>query len=421
MNSGERGQRPQFAMPLQQALMMLLVVGLVIVGSYMAYGFVEPIFLANRYLNGVILGVFFIGILACFWQVAQIAASVVWIESFLSGSRGDGGLRLLTGKPPRLLAPLAGMLGARTSLTQISTASARSILDTVASRMDEARDISRYLSNLLIFLGLLGTFFGLAITVPAVVETIRSLAPTGDEGGVDVFSRLMSGLEEQLGGMGTAFSSSLLGLAGSLVVGLLDLLAGHGQNRFYRELEEWISGITKVGFGQSLVDAEGSDQSLSETAIAALLEHLSALHDMLERAEDERTQAMRGIAELAEAVSLLAARVERQTQIQEERFQSGPPTSELLFQLAASQNEIAELLAKVTVDFSDEESRMLLRNIDVQLLRISEDNLLARQDLIQQIRDELKSLTTAVRGQAPRSSARPTAGREGSGPHGSGE
>lgn len=403
-------QRPQFAMPLQQALVMLLIVVLVVVGAYTAYGFVEPIFLANRYLNGFILGVFFIGILACFWQVLQIVVSVVWIESFLSGTQHDGILRLLTHKPPRLLAPLAGMLGTRSSLGQISTTSARTILDTVASRMDEVRDISRYLSNLLIFLGLLGTFFGLAITVPAVVDTIRSLAPADDEAGVQVFSRLMAGLEEQLGGMGTAFSSSLLGLAGSLVIGLLDLFAGHGQNRFYRELEEWISGITKVGFGQSIIDAEESGRSLSDTAIEALLEHLTSLHDMLERVEDERESTMRGIAALTTTVGALADKIEHQTELQEQRYASGPPINELLRQLSASQTEIAELLAKVTVDFSNEESRMLLRNIDVQLLRIGEDNLMARQDLIQQIRDELKGLSGALRGQVTRRSSR-TQGR----------
>ncbi|MCY3878445.1 MAG: biopolymer transporter ExbB [Rhodobacteraceae bacterium] len=408
MKSGESGQQPLFALPLRQAVLMLVVVGIVVAGSYMAYGFVEPLFLANRYLNGVILGVFFIGILACFWQVVQIATAVVWIQQFLFDEHPQ-----MVRKPPRLLAPLAGMLGSHNTLTQISTTSARSILDSVASRMDEARDIARYLSNLLIFLGLLGTFFGLAITVPAVVETIQALAPAESEGGVEVFRRLMSGLEEQLGGMGTAFSTSLLGLAGSLVVGLLDLFAGHGQNRFYRELEEWISGITKVGFGQSLIEAEGSEQPLSETALAALMEHLTVLHEMLSRAENERIQVMQNVAELVDSVSLLADRVDRQTRQTEERYKSGPPVSELLQQLSNSQTEIAELLAKVTVDFTDEESRMLLRNIDVQLLRISEDNLNARQDLVQQIRQEINALTTAVRSQSARRPARPPQRQEG--------
>ena len=125
----------------------------------------------------------------------------------------------------------------------------------------------------LIFLGLLGTFYGLATTVPAVVDTIRSLAPSDDDSGVEIFGRLMTGLEAQLGGMGTAFASSLLGLAGSLVVGLLDLFTGHGQNRFYRELEEWLSTITTVG----LSSAEGAggpayDASGAELAIHRMAE-----------------------------------------------------------------------------------------------------------------------------------------------------
>ncbi len=415
MKSGERGGRPHFVLPVQQAVTMLVAVGLVIVGSYAAYGFVEPLFLANRYLNGVIIGVFLIGILACFWQVVQIAASVIWIQSFLSGSQREGAQGYWTRKPPRLLAPLAGMLGSHNVLTQISTTSARSILDSVASRMDESRDISRYLSSLLIFLGLLGTFFGLAIAVPAIVDTIRSMAPSDSEGGLEVFARLMAGLEEQLGGMGTAFSSSLLGLAGSLVVGLLDLFAGHGQNRFYRDLEEWISGITKVGFGQSLVDAEGGEQPLSETAITALLEHLALLHEGLERAEEERNMLMSGVDQLAHSVAALAEQVGRQIEIQEERNKSGPPASELLRQLSASQSQIVELMTKVAVDSSDEESRILLRNIDIQLLRIFEDNLNARQDLAQQIRHEMNTLATAVRGAAARPSARPTQRQKGTG------
>lgn len=398
MIAGERRQSAQFAMPLQQALMMLVIVGLVIAGSYTAYGFVEPIFLANRYLNGVILGVFFIGILACFWQVAQIVASVVWIESFLNQVKNDGALSLLTNKPPRLLAPLAGMLGTNARLSQISTASARSILDTVASRMDEARDITRYLSNLLIFLGLLGTFFGLAITIPAIVETIRALAPSSEEGGVMVFTRLMSGLEAQLGGMGTAFSSSLLGLAGSLVVGLLDLLAGHGQNRFYRELENWISGITRVGFGQSLIDAEGGDRPLSETAISALLEHLTVLHETLTRVEEERTVMVQGMTELVQAVQGLTEKVEGQTELQEVQLNSGPPVSELVKQLADRQDEIVNLIGKLSVDLSDEETRMSLRSIDTQLLKIGHQNQVAGHDLVVQLKQDLGSLTAAIRG-----------------------
>ncbi|MEO1309321.1 MAG: biopolymer transporter ExbB, partial [Pseudomonadota bacterium] len=168
----------------------------------------------------------------------QANSSVKWIEAYLLDAPGQ-----METDAPRLLATLAALLRSRNRFVQLSSASTRSILDSVGTRIDEARDITRYLVSLLIFLGLLGTFYGLATTVPAVVDTIRSLAPQEGDQGVEVFSRLLTGLESQLGGMGTAFASSLLGLAGSLIVGLLELFASHGQNRFYRELEDWLSSI----------------------------------------------------------------------------------------------------------------------------------------------------------------------------------
>ena len=239
-----RAADPYFSQPVRQVAMMLLVVGLVSAGAYFAYGPIFSIFISNPWLNGLILGVFVLGVLTCFWQVAQLVRSVSWIEGFAAHRPGHE----IT-IPPRLLAPLAQLLRSRGPRGgQISSSSARSIQDSVATRIDEARDITRYLTSLLIFLGLLGTFYGLATTVPAVVDTIRALAPQEGESSMQVFDKLMSGLEKQLGGMGTAFSSSLLGLAGSLVVGLLELFAGHGQNRFYRELEEWLTSFTRLSF-----------------------------------------------------------------------------------------------------------------------------------------------------------------------------
>jgi len=385
----------QFAMPLQQVSLMLIVIALVAVGSNLAYGFVEPIFLANRYLNGVILGVFFVGILACFWQILQITVSVIWFKNFLL----DDGLNVeVVSRAPRLLAPLAGMLGQRGIKAQISTTSARSILDSVASRMDESRDISRYLSNLLIFLGLLGTFYGLAITVPAVVETIRSMTPAAGEDGIQVFGRLMSGLEKQLGGMGTAFSSSLLGLAGSLVVGLLDLLAGHGQNRFYRQLEEWISGITRVGFAQSLAETDSSDQPLSAVAIAGMMEHISELHRILGESQFERTQLIRNISDLNTTLYGLAERIEAQADIQQKQMDEGTSTSQLIQEIAGQQKLMTDELARVSVELALPEARQHLRNIDAMLHRISVENMDGRQDMVSQLRSEMAELARAIRG-----------------------
>ncbi|MGD9861775.1 MAG: biopolymer transporter ExbB, partial [Pseudodonghicola sp.] len=235
----DREARPHFSQPVRQIMFMLIASGLAGFGAFVALPSVLPVFLANLYLNGFIAVVFAIGVLACFWQVTQLIGSVRWIERFVAGEAGDM-------RPPQLLAPLASLLRSRGARMQLSSTSSRSILDSVAQRIDEEREITRYIANLLIFLGLLGTFYGLATTVPAVVDTIRSLAPREGEEGVAIFNRLMTGLEAQLGGMGVAFSSSLLGLAGSLLVGLLELFAGHGQNRFYRELEEWLSSITRL-------------------------------------------------------------------------------------------------------------------------------------------------------------------------------
>ena len=189
-------QRPQFSQPFRQILSMVIVLGLASAAAFVALPSVLPVFLANLYLNGFIAFVFLLGVFACFWQVLQLIGSVRWIETFASGETDT------TNVPPRLLLPLAQLLRSRGARMQLSSSSTRSILDSVATRIDEAREITRYIVSLLIFLGLLGTFYGLATTVPAVVDTIRSLAPQEGEEGIAVFNRLMTGLEAQLGGMG---------------------------------------------------------------------------------------------------------------------------------------------------------------------------------------------------------------------------
>jgi len=279
MAKGPFGAQTQFSRPIRQIVMMLAVVVLVAIGTYFAAPRIAGIFLSNVWLNGFIFLVFVVGVCATFWQVIQLNRSIVWIEGFAADRAGHEATI-----PPALLLPLAALLRGRGRDSQISSSSASSILDSVATRLDELRDITRYIVNLLIFLGLLGTFYGLATTVPAVVDTIRSLAPEGNETGLQVFDNLMSGLEAQLGGMGTAFSSSLLGLAGSLVVGLLELFAGHGQNRFYRQLEEWLSSITRLG----VAGGEG-EQSGDWGALVTVLDN------MVEQMEALRLQQMQEI------------------------------------------------------------------------------------------------------------------------------
>ncbi|WP_370050216.1 MULTISPECIES: biopolymer transporter ExbB [Salipiger] len=377
MHKADFEAEPHFSQPFRQIAMMLAVLGLCGAGGFVALPRVLPVIEANPWLNGFIIFVFFLGVVACFLQVAQLIQSVRWIEHFVTDR--DAGNR-----PPRLLAPLAALLRRRDRRLQITTSSTRSILDSVATRIDEAREITRYLVSLLIFLGLLGTFYGLATTVPALVDTIRSLAPGEGETNMEVFTRLMSGLESQLGGMGVAFASSLLGLAGSLIVGLLELFAGHGQNRFYRELEEWLSTITKLSFS-------GDGEQASDTGIVEQV--LDQMTDQMERLTLMFSRAQEGQNEVDARLGQLADSVERMT----ERLEATAPSANSLARIAEGQERLAEVLAeRETSEGLDAESRMRLRSIDVQMLRLLEEVAAGRQESMAELRTDLAALNRTL-------------------------
>ncbi|WP_434802916.1 hypothetical protein [Paracoccus albus] len=454
-----RMAQPHFSQPVRQIVLMLIVSVLVGFGGWFAYGRILPIFAANPWLNGLILTVFVIGVLACFWQVAQLIQSVSWIERFAerrrnATERGVAALGDGEDRAPRLLAPLAALLGARGPVGGvISTGSASSILESVATRIDEARDITRYLSNLLIFLGLLGTFYGLATTVPAVVDTIRALAPQEGETGMQVFEKLMTGLEAQLGGMAVAFSSSLLGLAGSLVVGLLELFATHGQNRFYRELEEWLSGFTRLGIagddgerldqaslmgfldqiaqqmgdlqafyaerdeireqeaieadervllmarnverlGQFMLDdSEANVSNLGEMAKA--MAQINEGQDRLIRAAEARQPDMSGISI---ALSRLAEGQDRLVRAGERLPEERAEANRIMARLAEAQERLASMDARRGGQgYQDDESRVHLRSIDDAMGRLVEETAAARHLSTEDLRREIVELTEALR------------------------
>lgn len=374
MTQSELTTAPHFSQPIRQVLLMLAVLGLSGFGAFLAVPSVLPVFEANPYLNGFIAVVFLLGVLACFWQVAQLMTSVRWIERFTA--HGDQGAEV---RVPQLLAPLAALLRRHDRRMQINTASTRSILDSVSTRIDEAREITRYVVSLLIFLGLLGTFYGLATTVPALVDTIRSLAPEEGESGVVVFGRLMSGLESQLGGMGVAFASSLLGLASSLIVGLLELFAGHGQNRFYRELEEWLSSITKIGFS---AEGEGPDLGAAGIVLDRMAEQMERLQFLFAEGEQGRSEVDLRLGQLADSVERLTERIEATT-----------PSAASLARIAEGQELLAEAIReKESQEGLDAESRMRLRSIDVQMLRILEELSAGRQESMAELRTDLHAL-----------------------------
>ena len=250
-----------------QVYLWRMVIFLIIAAfiAVILYRQVYDAFNANPGLNGVIIAVLIIGIGLAFRQIIRLFPEIRWVNTFRVAEPG-----IEVERPPVLLAPMATLLGDRIGRMAISTHTMRSILDSIQMRLDEDRDMGRYLTSLLIFLGLLGTFWGLLQTVSAVAETIRSLDVSSSNTGV-IFEDLKAGLAAPLGGMGTAFSSSLFGLAGSLVLGFLDLQAGQAQNMFYNDLEDWLSTVTDLD--PDMLEARGGVTTAEDLRVA--IERLS--------------------------------------------------------------------------------------------------------------------------------------------------
>ena len=291
-----------FTQPIQQTFIMIFILVLVGITGTLLFPSVGAIFFGAPLLNGAIILIFCLGIFTSFNQIYQVYRASEWIEGFARNTPG------VTDRIPRLLATLASIKGLASEEKSLNSISARSILDSVGSRLDESRDITRYITSLLVLTGLLGTFYGLATTVPAVVDTIRSLAPQDNQSPMDAFNGLMTGLENQLGGMGTAFSTSLLGLAGSLIVGLLELFSGHGQNRFYMELEDWLSARTEIGVGSSVgnsyVDAVSTN--VSNNSMERLTKLVEKLAYEAQKSEERRFVVEEQVSELAKILDRIA-------------------------------------------------------------------------------------------------------------------
>ena len=388
MVKSEQEVELHFSQPIRQVLLMLSVLVLTSAGTVVAAPRVMAVFTANLWLNGFILFVFLVGLISCFVQVFQLINSVRWIEKFVN-TPDKGSV-----KAPQLLAPLAALLRSRGASIQISASSSQSILESVSTRVEEAREITRYIVNLLIFLGLLGTFYGLATTVPALVETIRSLAPKEGETGFEVFTKLMSGLEGQLSGMGVAFASSLLGLAGSLVVGLLELFAGQAQNRFYRELEEWLSTITSFN-----LTVDEHNPSTENTALLGVFKRLGDQIELMERILNKDQ------AQIGENEQELAVIQDKFIKVFEENRSN---MEGLLENFNKSQKQLLDFLKskEMAEGGIDAESRMRLRSIDVQMLHISEEIAVGRQEAIKAIREEVANLAKSLQSNSAQSSDR---------------
>src|SRR5499433_4303192 len=239
-------------------LVFVILVGLV---GFVLHKQIEVAFMANPGLNALILGVGAIGIVLSLRQVLRLYPEIAWVNNFRLADPG-----LAVDRPPVLLAPMAAILGSRVGRMAMSPQLMRGILDSIATRLDEARDISRYMTGLLVFLGLLGTFWGLIETVGSVGKVIEGLKVGSDAGAL--FDTLKEGLAAPLGGMGISFSSSLFGLAGSLILGFLDLQSSQAQNRFYTDLEDWLATTVREYGGSELPAVAGGGVASGELQAA---------------------------------------------------------------------------------------------------------------------------------------------------------
>ena len=358
---------------------MILFLAAVVVGIIFLFPMLRDAFFANPALNGMILGVLVIGIVFIFRMVLMLNPEVAWIENYRRGS--------LSAHSPRLLSPVATMIGDKHRKLSLSAISLRSLLDSISARLDEARDISRYLIGLLIFLGLLGTFWGLLETVASVGGVIASLEMPSAELGT-AFRELQSGLEAPLSGMGTAFSSSLFGLAGSLVLGFLDLQAGQAQNRFYNELEEWLASQTRLSSGGGVVEGDQSVPAYIQALLEQTADNLENLQLVMSRSEERQVSSAANFVTLNERLGSLTDQMQA-----EQAF---------MVKLAESQLELKPILAKLTETASegnfgiDEATRTHIRNLDVHIAQLLEDIPSGRDQLGQELRHEIKPLARTV-------------------------
>ena len=285
---------------LVRMLVFLVLCALVMVVLYKQ---IIVAFFANPGLNALIGAVLLIGIILSFRQVIRLYPEVSWVNNFRIA---DPGLAL--DRRPTLLAPMAAILGGeRSGRMTISQQTMRHLLDSIATRLDEARDISRYLTGLLVFLGLLGTFWGLIETVGSVGTVINGLKVGGDAGAL--FDTLKEGLAAPLGGMGISFSSSLFGLAGSLILGFLDLQSSQAQNRFYTDLEDWLATtVREYGSGEVAVASGGAAASGELQAAVERLRHV------LEEGTASRSTTA-SMASLAEAIQALVSHMRTEQQM----------------------------------------------------------------------------------------------------------
>lgn len=359
---------------------MLGFLAFVAVVTFAVWAQLRTAFAANPVLNSVILAVLVFGIAWNLRQVLVLRTEVTWLEGFRSVRGADQQVQ------PRLLAPMASMLSARrTERVSMSAIAMRSLLDGIISRLDETRELSRYMTGLLIFLGLLGTFWGLLLTIGSVADVISNMSVgSGDLN--QLFNQLKAGLARPLQGMGTAFSTSMLGLAGALVLGFMDLTAGQAQTRFTNELEEWLAGLTRLSTGVLGQEGDSSIPAYVNALLEQTAENLEGLQTILQRGEEGRAATSQAIMTMTERLTVLTEQMRANNQV--------------MVRVAEGQSTIAMALAKMADGQErgaiDEATRGNIRNLEIYMARLIEEVAQGRVQATAEIRNEIKILTRTI-------------------------
>jgi hypothetical protein len=340
-------------------------------------------FFNNPLLNSLILLVLFLGICWNLRQVLRLSPEVTWLETYQTART-----RLAALPSPKLLAPMASMLATREGRGHgnaghftLSATAMRSLLDGIFSRLDESRELSRYMTGLLIFLGLLGTFWGLLKTVSSVSDVIGTM--TLGNGDMNLmFDQLKTGLAKPLAGMGTAFSASMYGLAGALVLGFLDLTAGQAQNRFFNELEEWLAGLTRLSSGV-LAEGETSVPIYVQALLEQTAENMEGLQGVVMRDEETRIQINHAVLTLNERLATLVETMKA--------------NQHLMIRIAETQSALAPFLQRLSeAQAGDDAARGYLRNIEQHLQRLLSESEQGRARTTAELRNDLRVLTRTV-------------------------
>jgi hypothetical protein len=342
----------------------------------------EPLaraFLANAVFNGVILAVLAVGLVIAFVQVVALGPALHWLD------RTSRGFHIPD--PPPLVSPLATVVaGKEREGFRLSPLAMRSLLDGVRLRIDESRELSRYLVGLLIFLGLLGTFWGLLETVGGVGRVIGGL--TSESAAASVFANLGKELAGPLAGMGTAFSSSLFGLAGALVLGVLDLQAGHAQNRFYASLEEFLAARAQLP-ANGMGEAEGTLPSYLQALLEQTADNLRQIERMMARTEDDRRASHAALSQLTDRLSELSDQLRAEQKV--------------ILTLSKNQHDMQPAMAELAAQVADavasnQEMRAHMRNVDLALARLVEEVSGAREQMPEAMRQEIRLLAQSLGG-----------------------